>query len=712
MKNKLFSAGLWAEGMRKLRVFGFIGLAAILLADVAPVIASYMYRKTLTGRSPEVCGFTEMCSSVPFIAVVFSAVMMFILFSGFNKRAYCDFYHSLPYTRLCIFISFMASVMTWIVGISLISIAVSILTRLAMPWAFALSFAGFWRYCLCYLSVSILICGASASAMSVTGTLLSNIAVSGIILFFPRFITYIASSQIASGLAFMGGTDKMSLLSPRINLFIGVLVNSLGIVQYDLTYTVSIIYTFAVGVFYLIAAAVLFTKRKSEIAGQSAPGRKTQAVIRIVLSMVPSAVGTCSFISGDTESGIIFWIIAIIVYFAWEILSTLKWKNLLRAAPCFAAVIVINVIMALGIAGMSHMSASYRPEPEAVDSVRIIDTADNYISSRTAKLEITDREIITILSDTFKDNMERYYNNEPFYSYMNDGGYLFKNVAFREGIITRYRRLVIKEEDYKRIVAILEENESFTNSIMKLPEPVEGSLSFGYGMDLSAESIEKILERFQTEIYERGFETWFTAFEDIAYEDSKYGLEKTAYEEDEGIWMSYETDDIERQQVSVIISKNNYPKTYELIQRLSWQDASDSGAVDDIIKALKAVSENDGENFKEFMSRVEIGVKAQILGGRYYKGLLAYYREAPNGTAAFYTEDGETEAKADAEVLADFFEAVASADDAEPNMHEYVFVNASVNNGENVFSTAFYAPVPDDYIYTANGFSTQQEVFE
>ena len=102
MKNKLFSRGIYTEGLRRLRVFGLILAAVGLLAEIAPPMVIKMENtryavNSLTGSyTPEASGFFATCYTLPAIVLLVVPLMTLVLFSSFNKRAYCDFCHSLP----------------------------------------------------------------------------------------------------------------------------------------------------------------------------------------------------------------------------------------------------------------------------------------------------------------------------------------------------------------------------------------------------------------------------------------------------------------------------------------------------------------------------------------------------------------------------------------------------------------------------------------
>ena len=85
----------------------------------------------------------------------------------------------------------------------------------------------------------------------------------------------------------------------------------------------------------------MFHRRRSEAAGQSAPSRLLQHIYRIVVTMVICIFIVCAMFS-EMTAGIlrdewfvflVFYLVAALVYFAYELITTKKWKNLLTALP-------------------------------------------------------------------------------------------------------------------------------------------------------------------------------------------------------------------------------------------------------------------------------------------------------------------------------------------------------------------------------------------
>lgn len=711
MKKKIFSGGVFAEGMRKLRVFGFISAAVMLLIEFAPVLIAYAERRSYGAKStPAVIGFWGICPAVPICAFVIAPLMMFILFSGFNKRSFCDFYHALPYTRQCIFVSYIASVLTWVLSISAASIAVGIVSRLALPWAFALSFYGFGTKCLMLFIVALLMCGAVALASSVTGTLLSNVTVTGLILFFPRYIAYVVSSLVIDFVPVMTNIQSIPLLSPRYNLLIGMLLGGSGFnTMSDTDTCISIIYTFVVAVFYLLLAAFLFVRRKSETAGQSAPGRKTQAVIRIALTLVPSVLGTAMIMSDEAAVGVILWIIAIIVYFAYEILSTMRWSNLLRAVPYLLAVVVLNVVIVVAVNGMSYAGMNYMPAADDVESIRLMGSGRNveYIANRISQYEIKDKELIEIVTDALADNINTYKKQENGYLLRGDRT-VSKEIAIKEGFVTRYRNIYFDIDDYGRIIQLLKNDVELKKSIMTLPEAVANSMTVTGVDNITASEGEELLSILQKEINAGGFESWMSSVDDVPYiEDSEtYSdvMNETYVPIVSGdtFYVEYTVESSNRMSMFIRVSKDLYPEAYNYILDMSWEKAKSSDNFDKVLDALKMIADRKVKDSDTDINYLNVHSSIYADGICYDADLDAGFTVGSDGeiylNISLNGDDTDDDAAiSGAKVL---YELLTCMDeDVSPDADRYNSVEVRLFNddGYDGICMSFYAPVPKDF---------------
>lgn len=585
MKKNLFSKGIYAESLRRLRVFGIIALAVMIIIQLAPFIISitshysqlriYEYEKEMYGSivvSPEPfnTNFSTILMAVPFVSIAVSPLMTLIVFSVFNKRASSDFYHSLPYTRPCMFISTLAAVFTWTVGISLVCAVIGLASYHLFPSAFTVIYDGALDLIFSYVALMLLTTGATALAMSTTGTSLSNICVTLLILFLPRFIITIITKWIsgeANFLALNQVTD--SFFSYNINLLAGSAVN-LFFYGEGISFTDNIasdVYTSLLGIVYLAVSLVVFTHRKSETATQPAPTRAVQHIIRITLSLVVGLIATILFLEGTLAGGIIVLLLTAVVYFAYEIITTRRWKNCLKALPFFGVVIGLCIACGAIMIWGPYAASLYTPAKGDIDSVRFVSAYsyynDDWFGRDAQDLEITDEAIIEEVAKTLDHNMKFYRENgyvgEFIYDKNSDDKYygevqsncVSQTFAIKQGIFTKYRTIYFKLEDYQKIISSLSKNEEYMAACKTLPKPAKNSLDFDiYDRDVEYTYYEKVFECLQKEINDLPFDRWYSIAKSPSNADFR---------------LYYFTEDFDTVRVYIPITSADFPKTFDML---------------------------------------------------------------------------------------------------------------------------------------------------
>jgi heme/copper-type cytochrome/quinol oxidase subunit 2 len=103
-----------------------------------------------------------------------------------------------------------------------------------------------------------------------------------------------------------------------------------------LMYTLpNILYSAAVtlGVFSL--AGFIYTRRRSEMAGNPAPGVRTQALFRILFTILPALLIPLLAVtdSADASITLVLVVAVLLVYFLYELVTTKRPKNLLKIIP-------------------------------------------------------------------------------------------------------------------------------------------------------------------------------------------------------------------------------------------------------------------------------------------------------------------------------------------------------------------------------------------
>ena len=363
--KNVFSLKLFWQTVIQLKVIGFISLAVVAFVSGFPIIIEGLnIKKMINAANAAAESGTEVINmSSPYtslvspissqgvlliVVLVITPILALYAWSFLNKRSTSDFYHSLPYKRKALFISKFAAVTFWQ--------AVSMLT------AFVASFIGyhiFRNYFIVDYGVTIhiyvaeficaLLCSAAiALACSITGNIFSNICVSGLIVFLPRFIILLIASTVTDSVATATMECPVWILDNSYNMltaqvfgaFEPLYITSSSVSQMLLSIA-SNIYTLVLAVIYIVLGCVLFTKRKSETAGKPALGWKLQFAIRTAIGFVISVLGVMLYIR-EKRSGyrgyfleyiVVSFVVAAFVVIIYEVISSRKLHRIIKAMP-------------------------------------------------------------------------------------------------------------------------------------------------------------------------------------------------------------------------------------------------------------------------------------------------------------------------------------------------------------------------------------------
>ena len=148
---------------------------------------------------------------------VFTAILFAVYgFSFLFKRPVSDLYHSLPVKRMDLYLSMTLATATWMGG----TILVNILTSYAMLLISGCPFVPAYIpiTILFYFVASMLVYAAAAIGCALSGTLLTALASTGLVLFLPRFVQFIIARGIVAKVPIVGWHDLGIFLSPVTNI--------------------------------------------------------------------------------------------------------------------------------------------------------------------------------------------------------------------------------------------------------------------------------------------------------------------------------------------------------------------------------------------------------------------------------------------------------------------------------------------------------------
>ena len=196
INKKPFSVGLYIEGLRQLRIVGILGAILLFCSSAIITISNALFTQRqmeLYQDSSIVLANLSALEVAPLLLLLFSVfapVMTLWLFHFMNKRNSSDFLFAIPQTRMALYCSYTSSIATW-----LAILALSGLIGVLIPAAIFSTYINIPYHALFLLTLScflysLQVMAAILVAMSITGTMFSNIILSGLILFAPRLLIF------------------------------------------------------------------------------------------------------------------------------------------------------------------------------------------------------------------------------------------------------------------------------------------------------------------------------------------------------------------------------------------------------------------------------------------------------------------------------------------------------------------------------------------
>ncbi len=544
MKQKIgFNTGLYIEGLRQLKVTGLISVIVMLGISIIRIVGEFPINNDYEISSASSYTGIDWMPWLLLSFVFITPMLTLQMFNFMNKRNSSDFYHSLPHTRSTVYISFLSAVLTWV----LISIAATIIPSLIGALIFSNVYTLVLDTCFVFMlfciSASVLVMGAITIAKGLSGTLLNNIILTGILLFLPRFLIALILDSLNYH-PVLSGTVSGGFFSDSLNPVTAIIFSLMGFAtEVSVTEIVvsaaPIIYGFVLGIIYIIIGLAFFVVRKSETASQSATSRTMQAFFRILIAtalLVPlvTTIFDTKYYYSDNDTyrfGLCVWVVAVIfIYFLYELITTKKLKNLVKAIPGLGIVAILNIAIYFGIVAAYNSEISFRPAADEINSVTILpkeiddwETLDyyNYTLRSIDGVTLTNPAIIEDVSEILGKNLDLADNNlSNFYHTIYNSG----TESVHEIPITistngkeKTRNLYVSEAVYNDINAALcatkDFKDAWTNPLAL--SKITGIESYFYGYNTEyydAEESKELYNIFLDEVKSADFTTWFQSF--------------------------------------------------------------------------------------------------------------------------------------------------------------------------------------------------------
>jgi ABC-2 type transport system permease protein len=502
LSTHFFNLKLFLEGLKRLRVIGLATAILAITASALPPIVYWIewYHSSMNHRPITIEGFM-LCIALPFVTLL-APFFLFVLFSFLQKRKESDFFHAIPYTRTCVYVSFVAAALAFVWAIQIAASLISCLLWGMVPNA-VFSLGSFIPYVLCCLLASAMLSGFMMLALTVSGTPGSCMLLFALFTCFTRVVLSI----------FLGSLESIDLL-PSIEMFSDSFFSPywflpLNVFHYmvetesaaRLMYTPSnILYSIFVTIGIYALAGLIYKKRKSEMAGSPAPGRITQTLFRVMFTLIPALLIPFFWISGDTDFAIhvALLIIVLLVYFLYELITTKRAINMVKAIPSLIFVVIGCVVFLLGFQSYQTVVLKHRTDADEIKLVTIEAGGvahNSYQSHLLYEMKISDPAVLEMVAKqlAYSQDCERFGE-------MNDDYWNRTKVTLhlKNGITIR-RNIIFSVESNDRILDTLRELESVREALYRLPsdEEIDGGVIY---VDLANRSHYLDLYHSQTDL--------------------------------------------------------------------------------------------------------------------------------------------------------------------------------------------------------------------
>ncbi len=386
MKNKFFDFKLYIEGVKRLKV---IGTAFAVISFVMAFLVPLTYGYRASGIDAEDLIYP--------LVVLLLAAFMFVnrVFGYLTSRKKSDFYHAIPFPRKCVYFSFMASALTWVWGILIVSLLIE-----SFMWGFNFYLSTVLLVGIAFAAATLFIMAVTAVARILTGTEVSSVALFAILFLFLRVCGTIAKSAMES-LVPIYDFDHSLLHYLGFEFFLPFRV----IMLYDTDGIIPlIIYTFIISIAIIFVGSVLYARRKSEMAGNSAPTPLLHNIYRYAISTPLLLLTTGLFLeycfivdrSYVSDGIIISLVLTLAVYFLYELITKKNIKKMFAAAKNLWVIFLIALVYAGGLTVTRNQILNYDMAAEDIESVEVIYKNGYYLynsKNEHIKLLISDPEL-------------------------------------------------------------------------------------------------------------------------------------------------------------------------------------------------------------------------------------------------------------------------------------------------------------------------------
>ncbi|MBQ4282840.1 MAG: hypothetical protein IJB96_02810, partial [Lachnospira sp.] len=399
--KKIFSFNLFFETFKQIRAIGIIGTLLMVGLSIVPNIFNAMEN----GMMLESMGGDEIVShavTVEIVSEYFFLCFVFLLFAPLltmsvlkflNDRKMSDFYHSLSYSRNCLYISRLLAVIVWVFIILAVSYVANVIAYTVMAEYFRVDFYTLFRMHLSVFIGSLLVIAVFSVGCAITGNVINNIVISGLILLLPRGIIQIVTGAVQQMTMMVPAENAISFISHSQNIVASWVmmtfmeIRAISAQQLFLSIE-SNVYTLVLAVIYIVLGFVLFKVRKSEAAGKALGSNKVAFVVKAIVAASIASVGIIqviadaynrtdlseemkiSFVTSVLTSLMVSMAVVVIYEYA-SVKKAFKYKStFLSVVSGWGGAVVLGILVVVAAKAV----VSYVPAKEDVNYVKIMNS--------------------------------------------------------------------------------------------------------------------------------------------------------------------------------------------------------------------------------------------------------------------------------------------------------------------------------------------------
>lgn len=536
-RSKIYSRRLMHEAMRQIKLPGIIG--TLLIAGIA--FFSTIVKLFEARESGEVVfsyNFMELNSYILLVMYVFAPLMVMLLFGFMNRRKASDFYHSLSYSRLCIYLSFLTAVILWCIIIiasgSLVTVVITAATR-----SLQLDFKTTLFTIVSAVAGCILTTGITVLAMTLTGTYLTNVFTALLILLVPRGIVLMCNKLFSAATPFVvlsgGGIIGNENNIPFI-LIAGVFgyYGTSGFEMFESV--VPSVYSVVLGLIYTGIGAFCFVRRKSENATQASINRGLQAILRMLPALVITLVAVSRLFNAHTAGVslsetdlfivIMSYVAAAVAYFLYEIITTRHIKKIYRTIPGLFAVFAVNLVIYFSLRFTYDYHISQTPDADELAYVVVHGPEDNIFWNDTDDVKLYSEAARSVTGDCLKDTISLWVYNRS-------GAKGFYAQFYSRNMVIEYhyadgrsitRKVIVSDTRYTQLQRALTNESSFADNFGRSVFAGLDIRSYVGNLDFDTEAGRAVFDTFVAELKSKGVSKLFEVIDDRSSSDSLFEI--------------------------------------------------------------------------------------------------------------------------------------------------------------------------------------------